>query len=501
MPTIPPPPRPRRPLATAAALLRQAPRALVPALAAACLAASPAAPDPAPGDDRSLPAGVRSTAEKLRDEALRGTGATEIVRSLTYEVGPRSAGSPGDRAAVEWALRRLKALGLQNVRAEKVTVPHWDRGAEAGEILAPWPQPVHLTALGGSAGTPEGGIEAEVMGLPSLAALTALPEGAAQGKIVFVDAKMERSRDGLGYAQTVPVRGSGPSEAARRGAVALLIRSVGTGTHRFPHTGSTRYQEGVPQIPAAALAIPDADLLAAELASGKPVRFRLSLGARSLPDAESANVIGEVPGRERPEEVVLLGAHLDSWDLGTGAIDDGAGCAIVAETARRIAALPQRPRRTVRVVLFANEEHGLSGARAYAQAHAAELPRHVLAIESDLGAGKVWGLAGRIDPARQPLLEELGRLLAPLGVATSSDPAFGGADLSPLTTARVPWVDLRQDATGYFDYHHTADDTADKIDPGEMDQNVAAWAALVYAVAEIPGDLGRAPDTPPPGRR
>ena len=468
----------------------------LPLLATVCLAAAPA-----PSPSGSLPAEVRATAERLRDEALRGTGAYEIVRSLTFEVGPRSAGSPGDRAGVEWGVRTLKALGLQNVRAEKVTVPHWDRGAEAGEILSPWPQPVHLTALGGSVGTPEGGIEAEVLGLPSLEALKALPEGGARGKIVFVDAKMERSREGLGYGQTVPVRGAGPSEAARRGAVALLIRSVGTGTHRFPHTGATRYEEGVERIPAAALAIPDADILAAELASGKPVRFRLRLGARVLPEAESANVIGEVPGRERPEEVVLLGAHLDSWDLGTGALDDGAGCAIGAAAARRLRALPQRPRRTVRVVLFANAEFGLSGARAYAEAHAAELPRHVLALESDLGAGRVWSFAGRIDPERRPLLEELGRLLAPLGVTTSADTAFGGADLSPLAPARVPWVDLRQDATDYFDYHHTADDTIDKIDPKDLDQNVAAWAALVYAAAEMPGDLGRAPEEAPRRRR
>jgi hypothetical protein len=461
-------------------------------LAAAYLTAAPA-PDQAPAS-APLPADLRATAERLRDEALRGTGAYEIVRSLTVEVGPRLAGSPGDRAGVEWGLRTLKALGLENVRAEKVTVPHWQRGEAVGEILAPYPQPLALAALGGSVGTPEGGIEAEVLRVPSLEAFAALPPEAARGRIVFFDGRMERTRDGSGYGRAVPVRGAGPVEAARRGALAVLIRSVGTGNARFPHTGSLRYQDDVPRIPAAALAGPDADLLAAQLASGRPVSLRLRLGCRYLPDAESANVIGEVPGREKPEEVVLLGAHLDSWDLGTGAVDDGAGCAIVAEAARRIAALPRRPRRTIRVVLYANEEFGLSGARAYAEAHAAELPRHVMAAESDFGSGKVWGLAGRVDPERVEALAEVGRLLAPLGVEFLGNEARGGADLIPLAEARVPLADLRQDGTYYFDWHHTADDTLDKIDPKDLDQNVAAWAAFAYAVAEMPGDLGRAPE-------
>ena len=467
---------------------------LLPAFAAAALAAACLAAEPGPA--ASLPEGARAAAERLRDEALRGTGAFEIVRSLTVEVGPRLAGSPGDPRGVEWGLRTLKALGLENVRAERVTVPHWERGEAVGEILSPFPQPVLLTALGGSVGTPEGGIEAEVVGVPSLAAFAEVPAEKVRGKIVYFDGRMERTRDGSGYGRAVPVRGAGPNEAAKKGALAVLIRSVGTSDARFPHTGSLRYEEGGTRIPAAALAMPDADLLAAQLATGKPVTFRLRLGCRYLADAESANVIGEVPGRERPEEVVLLGAHLDSWDLGTGAIDDGAGCAIVAEAARRIMALPQRPRRTVRVVLFANEEFGLSGARAYAEAHASELPRHVMAAESDFGSGKVWGLASRVDPGRRAAFEEVGRLLAPLGVELLGNDARGGADLSPLAPARVPLVDLRQDGTHYFDWHHTADDTLDKIDPKELDQNVAAWAALAYAVAEMPQDLGRAPEPP-----
>jgi carboxypeptidase Q len=447
-----------------------------------------------------LPAAVLARAAALRDDALSGTGALDIVRSLTFEVGPRSAGSAGDRAAVEWALRTLTRLGFENVHAEKVTVPHWDRGTIAGEILSPWPQSVVLTSLGGSVGTGEGALEAEVVEVPSLAAIDALDPARVKGKIVFYNVKMERTKDGTGYRDAVPVRGGGAARAAKQGAVAVLIRSIATGNDRFPHTGFMGYTDGVPKIPAAALAVPDADLLHAELASGKPVRFRLRSTARALPEAESANVIGEISGRERPDEVVLLAAHLDSWDLRTGAIDDGAGVGIVTEAARRIGQGPPgppgipRPRRTIRVVLFANEEAGLSGARAYAEAHAAELPKHVLAAESDFGAGRIFALRSAVAPDRLAPVAELAKLLAPLGVELKGNDAGGGADLLPLAPARVPLLDLNQDGTAYFDWHHTANDTVDKIDPKEIDQNVAAWAAVAYAVADMPGDLGRAPE-------
>lgn len=441
----------------------------------------------------TLPSEVRSTAAALRDDALAGTGAFEIVRSLTVEVGPRPAGSPADKAAVAWGVRTLQELGFANVRAEKVVVPHWQRGAESGEIVSPYPQPVVLAALGGSVGTPEGGVEAEVVEVADLEALAALAPGLAQGKIVFFNSRMERTRDGSGYGRAVRVRGNGAASAARLGAVAVLIRSVGTSNNRIPHTGAMDYEEGVPRIPAAALSNPDADLLAAQVAGGKPVRFRLRLGARWLGDEESANVLGEVVGREKPEEIVLLGCHLDSWDLGTGAIDDGAGCAIVIEAARRIGRLPVKPRRTVRVVLFANEEHGLSGATAYAEAHQGELARHVLAGESDFGSGRVWRLSSRVDPASLPIVAELAELL---GVELGDNQAFGGADLFPLVPASVPVIGLSQDGSTYFDYHHTANDTLDKVDPKDLDQNVASWAAVAYAAAEIPGDFGRAPELP-----
>ncbi len=434
---------------------------------------------------------VKAIASTLHQEALAGTRAFDIVRSLTVEAGPRLAGSKGHDAAVAWGLRTMQELGFSNVRAEKVRVPHWVRGAESGEILAPYPQLVHLAALGGSVGTPAEGIAAQVIEVPSLDAVEKLDPAQVRGKIVFYNVRMQRAKDGSGYGRAVGVRGAGASRAAKLGAVAVLIRSIGTDNNRTPHTGAMRYQEGVPQIPAAALSNPDADLLEAEIASGKPVTFRLKLGARMLPEVETASVVGEIPGREKPEEIVLLGGHLDSWDLGTGALDDGAGCAIMIEAARRIGQLPRKPRRTIRVVLFANEEFGLSGARAYAEAHKDELARHVVAGESDFGAGRVWGISSRVDPSRLPVVADLARLL---GAEQGDNNSGGGADLGPLAPARVPVIALQQDGTTYFDYHHTANDTLDKIDPKDLDQNVASWAAVAYAVAEMPGDLGRAPE-------
>ena len=444
-----------------------------------------------PSPSVSIPPAVRSTASTLRNQALQGTKALDIVRSLTVEVGPRPAGSKGYDAAVVWGLRTLKDLGFSNVHAEKVTVPHWVRGEESGEILTPYPQPVHLAALGGSVGTPEGGIEAPVIGVSSLEAVDKLDPAQVKGKIVFYDVHMERSRDGSGYGKAVPARGAGASRAAKLGAVAVLIRSIGTDHNRTPHTGGMHYQDGVEKIPAAALSVPDAELLAAELASGKPVTFRLKLGAHVLSDVETASVVGEIPGREKPEEIVLLAAHLDSWDLGTGAIDDGAGVAIVTEVARRIGQLPQKPRRTVRVVLYANEEFGTSGAKAYAEAHKGEIAHHVMATEADLGAGRVWKISSHVAPAALPLVADLAHLLE---VEQGNNESGGGSDIGPLGAAHVPILSLAQDASAYFDYHHTSNDTLDKIDPKDLDQNVASWLAITYVAAEMPGDFGRGPE-------
>ncbi|HEY5809592.1 MAG TPA: M20/M25/M40 family metallo-hydrolase [Povalibacter sp.] len=430
-----------------------------------------------------------ATAAALRNQALAGTRAYEHVSSLVTEVGPRFAGSAGDSAAVRWALNKLGALGLSKVRTQDVLVPRWIRGTADVSITSPYPQPLVAVSLGGSVGTAEEGIEAPVMAAASLDALSTLPAGAASGKIVFIDQRMERSRDVSGYAAAVPGRTQGASVAANLGATAVVIRSIGTSPDRIAHTGTLVYRTDAPRIPAFALSNPDADLLARQLASGKPVRMKLRSTARELPPAWSANVIGEVPGNDRGNEVVLLGAHLDSWDVGQGAVDDGAGVAIVAEAARLIARL--NPSRTVRVVLFANEEFGLSGAREYARLAGDEVGRHVIAMEADLGQGPVWRLDSRVAPEMQPAIAEILKALEPINVAAGESNTSGGSDLRPLREAGVPVLNLALDATTYFDVHHTANDTLAKIDPKNLDQAVAAYAVTAWLAATKQGDFGR----------
>jgi Zn-dependent M28 family amino/carboxypeptidase len=440
---------------------------------------------------------VGVTAAALRDRALEENRAWDFLESLVVEVGPRFAGTEGNRRAVAWAEAKLRALGFDEVHTEPVTVPAWKRGTAAGAVVSPYPQPMVVAALGGSVATPDGGLTAEVVRVTSLDAIDALSEAETAGKIVFIDQRMARSRDGSGYGQTVGIRGQGAVRAARRGAAAVLIRSVGTDQERVAHTGGMRYDDAVTKIPAAALSNPDADTLALALertaASGEPLRFRLELTTRREPDAPSANVIGEIRGRERPEEIVLLACHLDSWDLGQGAVDDGAGCAIVVEAARLIAQLPQRPRRTLRVVLFANEEFGLSGARAYAELHAAEQELHVAGMEADLGAGAVWRFESRVAAAQQPTVNAIAELLAPLEIAHSDNEARGGADLSPLRPLGLPIFDLDQDATLYFDVHHTLNDTLANVDREGLAQNVAAYVTVAYCAAELGERFQRLP--------
>lgn len=419
--------------------------------------------------------------------------APDLVRSLSDEVGPRLAGSPGDARAVAWGLRTMRSLGFANVHPEPVRVPHWERGAGAGEVTAPSAQPVALAALGGSVATPPEGVEAEVVEVDSLDGIEALPESAVRGRIVYFHRVMRRTRDGSGYGEAVGVRGRGAIAAARKGAVAVIIRSVGTDASRAPHTGAMRYDDAVARIPAAALSTADGDMLHRLLAGDAPVRFRLTLGCRTLPDADSANVVGEVVGTELPREVVLLGAHLDSWDLGTGALDDGAGVAVVLAAARRVMT-DRPPRRTVRVVLFANEENGLAGARAYAEAHRDELPQHVAALEADAGDGRVYAVRYAGDGARRATFHRLAQALAPMGVRERSEPAHGGADLSPLEG--VALVDLSQDMRRYFDHHHTANDTPAALDERSLNQVVEVWAAAVGELASMDGTLGRAPASP-----
>lgn len=415
------------------------------------------------------------------------------MRSLSDEVGPRLAGSPGDARAVQWALRTMRELGLSNVHAEPVRAPHWERGVEHGALTAPFPRDLTLTALGGSVATPPEGIEAEVVEVDALDAIAALPDERARGRIVFVHRVMERRPTGRGYGDAVSARTRSAVAAARKGAVAVIVRSIGTDNTRAPHTGALRYDDGVPRIPAAALSVADADALHRIIAAHSDgVRFRLTLGCRTLPDADTANVVGEVPGGERPEEVVLIGAHLDAWDLGTGALDDGAGVAIVLSAARNVLR-EGAPRRTLRVVLFANEENGVAGARAYAEAHRDELARHTVAMEADAGDGRVRAIRYAGDEAGRAVIHRVATELRPMGVRESPDRAWGGADVSPLAPAGVPRVDLAQDMSRYFDVHHTANDTPVALDEPSLDQAVAAWTVAVRAFATTPESFGRAP--------
>lgn len=409
--------------------------------------------------------------------------AWELLCSLCDDVGARFPCSSGDVAAVAWAQEALRSAGLERVHAEPAEATLWQRGAESCTLLLPRQQALALTALGGSVGTPEGGIEAEVIEFTSLEALdAALPEQVA-GKVVYLHHVMPRRRDGAGYSAASTIRMRGPSHAARKGAVACLVRSVGTDSWRAAHTGAVWYQAGAPVIPAAALAIPDAELLHRSLAAGTKVRTVLALGCSPMPVGMSANVIGEIPGADLADEIVLLGAHLDSWDLGTGALDDGSGCAIAIEAARLIAALPSRPRRTVRVALFANEELGSGGGRAYAAAHAAEAPRHVAAMEADQGDGKPWALRVPAAGRDGALTRALHQSLAPLGIELDPGVSRGGVDLAPLGHLGVPFVDLRQDLTRYFDFHHTANDVIENVSRVELEEATVAYAAAVWVLA------------------
>lgn len=437
----------------------------------------------------ALPGSVTDRAVQLRDKAMNDDRAFELLASLTTEVGPRPAGSDGDRAAVAWALTKLKSLGFENVRTEAVEVPHWDRGEIEAEIVAPFPQPVVAVALGGSIGTPADGITAPVVAVDSLKELENLKPAQVRGKIVYIGGRMERHRDGSGYGPAVQKRGYGAIAASKLGAVALVIRSVGTDNNRIAHTGAMKYEDGVKKIPAIALSNPDADLLERQLATGRDVVFSYTLSARYLPNEMSANVIGEIPGET--DEIVLLGAHLDSWDAGTGAHDDGAGVAIVTMAAKLIDELRGTPKRTIRVVLYANEEFGLSGALAYRDKYRDKANEHFVAMEADFGAGRVWSLGSNVAEKGLDEVAAIYELVEPLDIEWGGNDSYGGADIGPMKRLGVPVIGPRQDGTLYFDLHHTDNDTLDKVDPAQLRQNVAVYAVAAYIAANIEGDFGR----------
>ncbi len=436
-------------------------------------------------------------AEQVRDRAMAGNIALDYVTQLTTRFGPRPAGSPSEQAAAAWAADYMRAHGFTNVRIETFPLIGWERGEESGSIVGANPQRLAVAALGHSPATPAGGVEAEVVRFTSLEALQAAPEAAVRGKIVFIDlGQMHPMQDGSGYGPQTRVRGGGPAVAMSKGAVAYMMRSVGSDYDRLPHTGTTRYVDGKPTLPSFALAAPDADQVSRLIGMGQTVRVHLSSTARTY-ETVSQNVMGDITGRTRPDEVIVLGSHMDSWDLGTGAIDDGAGGAITLGAAKAIADSGRRPARTIRVVLYGSEEVAQptdatgDGGGAYVRARGAEaVAQHVFAGESDFGADRVYAL--RLPPGAQgaPFQAAATQVLYPIGVLASATPErSGGADVGPLAAAGVPVFTLAQDGTRYFDLHHTANDTLDKIDPAQLNQNVAAWAALVWLVADSDVDF------------
>ena len=423
----------------------------------------------------------------IRDAALADMVAWDFTEGLTTEVGPRPAGTPQEARARDWTVAKLKALGFSNVRAEPYTMPVWVRGRNEAKILSPYPQNLVLAALGNSGSTSDKGIEGEVVYFPTIADLEAAPAASVKGKIAFVSHGMEATQDGSSYGYFGAARRQGPSIASKKGAIAIMIRSIGTDHHRVPHTGVQMWAPGVTPIPAAALSVPDAEQLVRMIRRGQPVKLHLTLTSKMLKDQPSGNVIAEIPGSDPAAGIVVAACHLDSWDQGTGAIDDATGCGIAAASALQVAK-SGTPRRTIRVLMAGAEEVGGDGARAYFKAHGAE--KHALAIESDFGADRVWRVDFKLPQGHEALAKQIAAGLAPLGVGASGQEAGGGADIAPLVKAGVPVIDLQQDGTRYFDLHHTPDDTLDKVDPVQLRQNVAAWAVTLNLVANASETLG-----------
>ena len=464
------------------------PRSLTLAVAALLPALASAA-----GSITTIPDAAVKQAIALRDQALADDTAYTVLESLTTEIGPRLAGSPADAKAREWAIAKFKALGFDKVWTEPVTYPKWVRRSESADMVAPFPHKLAITALGYSVATPKGGLTAPIVYFDSLDKLKAATAADVKGKIVFVNARMQAHRDGHDYGIGSSVRTRGPAIAAKLGAAAFVLRSAGTDNNRLPHTGVTQWDEGGKRIPAAAVSTPDADIIEATVKRGGTVTLRVALDCGVEGDYTGANVIAEITGREKPDEVVIMGGHLDSWDPGTGAIDDGAGVSIGMATGALIGKLPTPPRRTIRVVAFANEEAGLWGGKAYAAAHKGEVSKHILGSESDFGADKIWRLNATVKPESLPAIDRMMQVLAPLGVERGDGKGSGGPDLSPIHAEGMAALSLINDGTRYFDYHHTANDTLDKVDPKQIAQNVAVYTTWAYLAAEADGDFGSAP--------
>ncbi len=424
---------------------------------------------------------LRDRAQTLVARALEDNQAIACLADLVAAAPRRVSGSAGADLAVAFCLQRMREIRLANVHGEELLVPHWVRGVETASVLAPKSMPLRITALGGSIGTPSEGISGELVMVRSFEQLQELGE-AAQGKIVFFNRPMPRAfaRTFTAYGEAVPQRTNGAIEAGKVAAIGALIRSVTTTIDGHPHTGAMHYLDGVAQVPAAAVATEDAELLAGLLAAG-PVRVEIKLGCETKPDVMSANVVGEILGWERPQEVVLIGAHLDGWDLGQGAHDDGTGCAHVLEAMRLLSCCGIRPRRTIRAVLFMNEENGLRGAEAYARAHGYEV--HVAAIETDGGGDTPYGFTCSLKGQSGDDLRRLFMPLTEFAAGTFLTGGGGGADIAPLGQFGVPLFGLITDSQRYFDYHHSALDTIDKVNERELAIGAAviAYAASVLA--------------------
>lgn len=429
-----------------------------------------------------------ATLNQLREHALQGNLAFELVESLTTEVGPRLAGSEADRRAQDWAEARMKALGFDKVWREPVEIPNWQRRHERAVILGEFAQPLQITALGHTIGT-GGPIAATVVELPDLKALKAIEDDRLHGKIVFINHRMARAANGAGYSIAGDIRSQGPSEAAKRGALAFVMRSAGTDNHRFPHTGNVKRVEGQHVIPAAALSNPDAEQLHRLLAREPALQLQLDIDVGFDGTTTTHNVIGEIRGSEPDSGIVVLGGHLDSWDLGTGAVDDGAGIAITMAAAAKLIERGQRPRRSIRMIAFAAEEVGLFGAKAYAKDNAELMQRHVVGMESDFGAGMIYAIQTSASVEARAALQPLFDALVPLQIEFAEGGYGPGPDILPMRDAGVPWFSLKQNGIDYFDLHHTADDTLDKIVPQALPQQVAAYALATWFMADSEIDL------------
>lgn len=428
----------------------------------------------------------------LKQNALESDLAYQIEESLTTEVGARMIGTEGDKRAIAWAVDKMNTLGFDKVWTDEVGHYQWIRGDVEAKVLAPFPQPIKAIALGESVGTGEKGIQAEVVHFNTLADLQAAEIGSLTNKIAFVSYRMKRFKTGKGYGKAVGARVNGASVAAEKGAIGFIMRSVGTDNNRTPHTGITRYKNGVTRIPAVALANPDADLLVNQFKREKKVEFYLKVTAmrNEVVAVRGANVIGEITGSEFPEQIVALGAHLDSWDVGTGAIDDGLGVSMVMAATAHIAKLPERPKRTIRVILFAGEEVGLLGAKQYIIDHKETLKNHVIAAEWDFGLGKIYSMQSGVGEAAVPAVAELATYMESLGVGyNKNNKARGQSDMGAVTDKGVPAMSFSPDGTTYFDIHHTENDTLDKVDAKDLQQNTAVYTVFAYFAAQVGVDF------------